>query len=75
MAASALMEELQTPSVLVQAHSPVSLLQCLAQCFTAKLINEQLIKKSYVGVRRKEKRSEGRRGRKLHTADLIICKV
>lgn len=75
MAASALMEELKTPSVLAQAHSPVSLLQCLAQCFTAKLINEQLIKKSYVGVRRKEKRSEGRRGRKLHTADLIICKV
>lgn len=32
-------------------------------------------KKSYVGVRRKEKRGEEGEGRKLHTADLIIRKV
>lgn len=43
--------------------------------FYSKLINEQLIKKAM--WESEEKRREGRRGkgRKLHTADLIICKV
>lgn len=69
MAASALTEEMQSRSVLMQEHSPVSLLQCLAQCFTATLINEQLIKRAM--WESEEKRREGRRGKGGNFIQLI----